>query len=130
LALDPASRIIATDSAVILYWQRRYDDADRQLKHVIEMDSGFSEAYLWRARVLLQQKRFGEAIAALETANRLNPRSSTIPPTLAYAYGLAGQRTKASALLQQLLHASPPSAWGYWSRLYRYGRESESTRLA
>jgi Flp pilus assembly protein TadD len=44
LALDPGSRIIATDWGAILFWERRYAEAYRQLSKVIAMDSGFSEA--------------------------------------------------------------------------------------
>ncbi len=55
LVLDPRSRIIATDWGAILLFERRYDEAYRQLSKVIAMDSGFSEAYLFRGKVLLQQ---------------------------------------------------------------------------
>jgi TolB-like protein/DNA-binding winged helix-turn-helix (wHTH) protein/Tfp pilus assembly protein PilF len=106
LTLDPGSRIIATDWGAILYWERRYDEAYQQLCRVIALDSGFSEAYLWRGRVLLQQGNYREAIADLETAHRINRGSQTISPTLAYAYGLSGDRAKANAQLRSLLAES------------------------
>jgi TolB-like protein/DNA-binding winged helix-turn-helix (wHTH) protein/Tfp pilus assembly protein PilF len=106
LTLDPGSRIIATDWGAILYWERRYDEAYQQLCRVIALDSGFSEAYLWRGRVLLHQGNYREAIADLETAHRINRGSQTISPTLAYAYGLSGDRAKANAQLRSLLAES------------------------
>jgi tetratricopeptide (TPR) repeat protein len=106
LALDPASRIIATDWGVVLYWERRYDEAYQQLSKVIAMDAGFSEAYLWRGRVLLQQGTYSAAIADLETAHRLNHASQIISPTLAYAYGFSGNRAKANSQLRSLLAES------------------------
>jgi TolB-like protein/DNA-binding winged helix-turn-helix (wHTH) protein/Tfp pilus assembly protein PilF len=106
LTLDPGSRIIATDWGAILYWERRYDEAYQQLCRVIALDSGFSEAYLWRGRVLLQQGNYREAIADLKTAHRINRGSQTISPTLAYAYGLSGDRAKANAQLRSLLAES------------------------
>jgi TolB-like protein/DNA-binding winged helix-turn-helix (wHTH) protein/Tfp pilus assembly protein PilF len=106
LALDPRSRIIATDWGATMVFERRYDEAYQQLCKVIAMDSGFSEAYLWRGKVLLLQGKYREGIADLETAHRINPGSQTISPTLAYAYGLSGDRVKANAQLRSLLAES------------------------
>src|SRR5579863_6104026 len=106
MALDPRSRIIATDWGVILFFERRYDEAYQQLSKVIAMDSGFSEAYLFRGKVLLQQGKYREAIADLEIAHRINDGSQTILPTLGYAYGLSGDRAKANAQLHSLLAES------------------------
>jgi tetratricopeptide (TPR) repeat protein len=106
MALDPASRIISTDWGVVLFWERRYDEAYQQLSKVIAIDAGFSEAYLWRGRVLLQQGKYAAAIADLETAHRLNHASQIISPTLAYAYGVSGNRAKANSQLHSLLAES------------------------
>ena len=103
LTLDPGSRIIATDWGAILFWERRYDEAYQQLSKVVAMDPAFSEAYLWRGRVLLMQGNYRDAIADLETAHRINHGSQTVSPTLAYAYGFSGDRAKANAQLRSLL---------------------------
>jgi TolB-like protein/DNA-binding winged helix-turn-helix (wHTH) protein/Tfp pilus assembly protein PilF len=106
LALDPASRIIATDWGTVLFWERRYDEAYKQLSKVIAMDAGFSEAYLWRGRVLLKLGKYPAAIDDLETAHRINHASQIISPTLAYAYGVSGNRAKANLQLHRLLAES------------------------
>ena len=62
-----------------------YDDAYKQVSKVTAMDAGFSEAYLWRGRALLQQGEYPAAVADLETVHRLNQASQIISPTLAYA---------------------------------------------
>jgi tetratricopeptide (TPR) repeat protein len=120
MALDPASRIIATDWGVVLFWERRYDEAYQQLSKVIAMDSAFSEAYLWRGKVLLQQGKHSAAIVDLETARRLNPASQIISPTLAYAYGLSGNRARASAQLHSLLAESRQRYVSAWAIGYVY----------
>jgi Tfp pilus assembly protein PilF len=120
LALDPGSRIIATDWGAILYWERRYDEAYRQLCKVIATDSEFSEAYLWRGRVLLQQGNYRDAVVDLETAHRINQGSQTISPTLAYAYGFSGDRTKANAQLRSLLAESRRRYVSPWAIGYVY----------
>jgi tetratricopeptide (TPR) repeat protein len=106
LALDPGSRIIATDWGAVLFLERRYDEAYQQLCKVIVLDSGFSEAYLWRGKVLLQQGKYRDAIADLETAHRINHGSQIISPALVYAYGSSGDRAKANAQLRSLLAES------------------------
>lgn len=115
LALDPSSRIIVTDLGVVLYFQRRYDEAYQQLTKAMTLDSGFSEAYAWRGRVLLQRGKYSDAIADIETAYRISPTSRTIAPILAYAYGLSGNRAKAQSRLQSLLAASEQKSVSPWS---------------
>jgi Flp pilus assembly protein TadD len=73
---------------------------------VLAKDPEFTEAYLWRGRALLQAGRHKEAVADLETAYHLNPTSQTIPATLAYTYGLTGNRAKANSLLRRLFAES------------------------
>jgi TolB-like protein/DNA-binding winged helix-turn-helix (wHTH) protein/Tfp pilus assembly protein PilF len=111
LVLDPVSRIIATDQGVLLYWERKYDDAYQQLTKTLALDSGFSEAYLCRGKVLLQQGKYKDAMADLETAYRINPANPAIPTNLAYGYALAGNRTKAESKLHSLLSTSKKNSW-------------------
>jgi lipopolysaccharide biosynthesis regulator YciM len=92
-----------------------YDEACQQLSKVIAMDAGFSEANLWRGRVLLQQGKYPAAVGDLETAHRINHASQIISPTLAYAYGVSGNRAKANSQLRSLLAESRQryvSPWG------------------
>jgi TolB-like protein/DNA-binding winged helix-turn-helix (wHTH) protein/tetratricopeptide (TPR) repeat protein len=111
LVLDPVSRIIATDQGVLLYWERKYDEAYQQLTKTLALDSGFSEAYLCRGKVLLQQGRYTEAIADLEAAYRINPANPAIPANLAYGYALGGNRTKAESQLHLFLSAPKKNSW-------------------
>jgi TolB-like protein/DNA-binding winged helix-turn-helix (wHTH) protein/Tfp pilus assembly protein PilF len=115
LALDPASKIIATDWGATLYLQRRYGEAYRQLSKAIAMDSNFSEAYLWRSKVLLQQHKYADGIADIQTAERITSNSQTIPPYLAYAYGVSGNRREARARLQNLLVLSQKEYVSPWA---------------
>ena len=105
---------------MVLFLERRYQEAYEQLSAVIEMDSGFSEAYLCRSRVLLQQHKYSEAIADLEMARRINPSSHTILPTLGYAYAISGRRSQAEASLRQMLAAERDHAASPWGVGYVY----------
>jgi TolB-like protein/DNA-binding winged helix-turn-helix (wHTH) protein/Tfp pilus assembly protein PilF len=129
LALDPASRIIATDWGATLFFERRYDEAYRQLSHLIEIEPGFSEARLWRGKGLLQQGKFQAGIDDLETASRINPANFHISATLAYAYGVSGNRAKAHAQLQSLLAESRMryiSSWAIGFAYFGAGEKQQS----
>ncbi len=111
LLLDPVSRIIASDQGVLFYWERNYEEAYQQLTNALALDSGFSEAYLNRGKVLLQQGKYRDGITDLETAYRINPANPAIPTNLAYGYALAGDRTKAESQLHAFLSESNQNAW-------------------
>ena len=62
----------------------------------------------------LQQGKYKEGIADLETAHRINPISLTIQATRAYAYGLSGNRAAAEAQLQSLIAESRATYVSPW----------------
>lgn len=100
-ALDPASRIIATDWGVALYSERRYDEAYQELSKVIELDPEFSEALEWRGLVLLQQARYDAAIADFRRATRIDSSPRRLSH-LGFAYGVAGKTAQAQLTLRRL----------------------------
>jgi eukaryotic-like serine/threonine-protein kinase len=100
-ALDPVSRIIATDWGVALYSERRYDEAYQELSKVIELDPEFSEALEWRGLVLLQQARYDDAIADFRRATRIDSSPRRLSH-LGFAYGVAGKTAQAQLILRKL----------------------------
>ena len=114
IALDPVSRIIATDWGQVLRFERCYDDAYVALSQVLEMDPGFSEAYNERGLTLLHQRKFAAAIADLEAAKRIDntPRRLAL---LAYGYGLAGQEDRARMALRELQSFGGSAYVGSWA---------------
>jgi eukaryotic-like serine/threonine-protein kinase len=100
-ALDPVSRIIATDWGVALYSERRYDEAYQELSKVIELDPEFSEALEYRGLVLLQQKRYEDAIADFLRATRIDSSPRRLAH-LGFAYGVAGKPAEARLILRKL----------------------------
>jgi TolB-like protein/DNA-binding winged helix-turn-helix (wHTH) protein/tetratricopeptide (TPR) repeat protein len=101
LALDPVSRIIATDWGQVLRFERRYDEAYQELSKVLELDPEFSEALVERGLLLLSQRKYEAALADLEAARRVDktPRRLAL---LGYGYGLAGKRAQAKSALREL----------------------------
>ncbi len=114
LALDPVSRIIATDWGAILYFERRYDEAAQVLSKVIDLAPEFSEARMWRAMVLAEKRKYGQAIADLEVARQHDdtPRRLAM---LGWGCGVAGKRERAKSVLARLKVLSKQTYVSSWS---------------
>lgn len=105
-ALDPLSPIISTDAAANFYFSRRYNEAIRRLKRVLELDSGFLVARWYLGKSYGQRGNHQAGIAELEQAVRDSPASDWSKAYLGYAYGAAGQRDEARALLLEMTRQS------------------------
>jgi TolB-like protein/DNA-binding SARP family transcriptional activator/Flp pilus assembly protein TadD len=101
-ALDPLSPMIGTEVGRALWALGRSDEAIRQLQKVLLADPAFAEAHVTLGRVHVQQGRLAEAIVALQQAVELRGRDALDVAELAYAYGVAGRRSEAEALLMEL----------------------------
>jgi len=100
--LDPASIIVSAIAARPYYDARQYDLAIAQSLRTLELDSNFSRARYWLGLSYAQTSRLPDAIRELERAVALAP----IPlneAALGHAYGRAGEREKALAILRSLL---------------------------
>ena len=68
--LDPFSIIINSDVGKLLFFARRYDQAEAQLKETLRMDPAFMQAHVWLGTVYLMKHRFDEAIDRVQARNR------------------------------------------------------------
>ena len=92
--LDPFSIIINSDVGKLLFFARRYDQAEAQLKETLRMDPAFMQAHVWLGTVYLMKHRFDEAIA--EFKREIDGGQGL----MAYAYGMAGRKTEARQMLE------------------------------
>ena len=105
--LDPLSLIINTHYAWVYYFARRYDDAIEQYKRTLEMEPNFAIARVLMGGTYLQLQQYDAAIANIEQAIELTKRSSTeMVGMLGHAFGMAGRRDEAQAILAELLSSS------------------------
>jgi tetratricopeptide (TPR) repeat protein len=100
--LDPLSLIIQAASARSYYNARRYEDAIAQAKSALEIDSTFSRAHFWVGMANEQLGRPDEAIREFETTVLLGGPATIYLAALGHAYGVAGRRDKALAVLADL----------------------------
>jgi DNA-binding winged helix-turn-helix (wHTH) protein/tetratricopeptide (TPR) repeat protein len=98
--LDPLSVAIDTDRAYILHYYGRNDEALDAARVALEMNPGFPLAQFWRGRIYTEQRRYGEAKAALES---IGPLRSWTPAMAALGYleARAGDREAARHVLEE-----------------------------
>jgi TolB-like protein/Tfp pilus assembly protein PilF/predicted Ser/Thr protein kinase len=106
--LDPFSAIINTDVGKMLYFARRYDEAEIQLKETVQMYPDFPLAHYWLGHLYATQKRCDEAVQ--EFKKNGEETGSWLWGEMAYTYGLAGRRTEAEEMLATLRKRLAPAS--------------------
>lgn len=99
--LDPLSLVIHTNSGLMLYMARRYNEAIIRLKSTLEMDD-YPMAHLYLGFVYEQQGRFEEAIAELVQAAAHYSNTSLLITSYIHVYARAGELREARRLMAQL----------------------------
>lgn len=103
--LDPVSLRVDADLLFTLVIAGRYEEAIRESRAALDREPKFAAAYEWMGMAYAQQRRFAEAVGALEKAHRLDPNTE-IASFLGQAQALAGNRAEAEKLLHQIEAAS------------------------
>lgn len=104
--LDPLSNIINTWVGSRYFFARQYDKAIEQYRNAMEMDPGFVPVHLVLGEALEQKRMYQEAIAELAKAVSLSAGSPVYMASLAHAYGVAGKRSHAKKVFDDLRNLS------------------------
>jgi TolB-like protein len=99
---DPLNLFARTLFAVALWHAGRPDDAQVELRSVLEVDDSLPRALGTLGLVLAHQGRFGEALPFAERAYALAPSSSPIIGQLAALLVRTGSTSRADALIEKL----------------------------
>lgn len=100
--LDPLSLSINRDVAILLLFQRRYDEAIAQAQATISLDPTFAGGY-WALGLALEQKAlYAEAVEAFQKALIFSHGSPRMMGALGHGYALWGKREQAVAMLHEL----------------------------
>jgi TolB-like protein/DNA-binding winged helix-turn-helix (wHTH) protein/Flp pilus assembly protein TadD len=100
--LDPLSPIITTQVGWICFLMGRNEEAIAGCRKVLESYPDYMWAHWQLGLAHTQQSRYDQAVATLERAASLSGRNPAVLGGLAWAYGWAGERAKALALLAEL----------------------------
>jgi tetratricopeptide (TPR) repeat protein len=93
--------------AEMLYWARRYDEAEQQARATIEMDPNFAHAHRVLERVYDEKRMFPEAIAEGERSVALSGENTWMLLDLASTYALAGKAAEMKSCLNRAAKISP-----------------------
>lgn len=99
--LDPVA-VPVTDVAWILFFARRYDDAEGELRAQLAVKPDQVVALWYLGFVLIADGRAGEAIPPLEKAVTISRGSPGVMGVLVRAYAKAGRRKEALKMLNKL----------------------------
>ena len=100
--LAPASVRPRLVLAWMLNFDRHYEDAERELQTVLQMDGSYAMAHFRLGQVRIITRRWHEAIAPLESAVEITHRAPAALGLLAMAYGGDGRRADAEHLVDEL----------------------------
>jgi cytochrome c-type biogenesis protein CcmH/NrfG len=81
----PSNGFLARRLGVVLFLEGQFDDAAAAFRQAIQ-ESPYGEAFMAPGEVYLLRREFGRALAALESAEKMQPSSASIQADLADAY--------------------------------------------
>jgi serine/threonine-protein kinase len=105
--LEPLSPNVQTNVAWTYFGERRFPEAERELRRALELDPDALYP-LWACALMLRmQGQHEESVAILEKATALTDRGQTwYLGHLGWSYGAAGQRADALRILDELRERS------------------------
>ena len=105
LRLDPMSPVMNMNLGLRLAETSQLEKGIEQLKRTLAMEPGFNLIHAHLGNLYIGESRFQEGIAELQIANK-TLGGTWSKATLAYAYALSGDPTRAQDLLIELEEAS------------------------
>jgi DNA-binding winged helix-turn-helix (wHTH) protein/Tfp pilus assembly protein PilF len=108
--LDPLGRTIGVHIATILWWFRRYDEAEEQCTEALTIDPNFWYLHHQLGLIREQQGRPEEAIAEQRRAIELaREPANVLTAALARAYALGGARDESLRILRDITGPKAPT---------------------
>lgn len=104
--LDPLSIWTQITAGYVFYFNREYDRAVEKCQEVVEWDTNLAGGYDCLATSYLAKGLYEQAIVAAQKSSSLSDNDSTRLVGLGRACALAGRKTDALAVLEQLRQAS------------------------
>ena len=101
VVLDPISPVSHVSRAMILFRARRYEEAIRAGKLVLDLNPNHVNALWWLGVSYAGKRDFPKAVEALRKAANLN-RGSLFRAYLGYVYGVSGEKAKALESLEEI----------------------------
>jgi serine/threonine-protein kinase len=110
LELDPLSVVARWTRGYLLYYMRRFEDALDEYRTALALDPTFARVHIDVGLVFAMQGRFEAAIEEIRKAIGLLEQSPALLASLGWAHGVAGDRSAAEKILEELRSAPPARA--------------------
>jgi tetratricopeptide (TPR) repeat protein len=121
LSLNPSDAVAEYQVAQILTARQEKAQAAAHFERAAELRPDFPEALIAVAKLRLDAKRYGDAIALLERTVKLQPRNETAHYTLMLAYRNAGRAADAQREKSELEKLQKPPEGEFTDFLKRLG---------
>jgi TolB-like protein len=105
MQLDPLSPVIALGEATVLYYARRYAEAQAECRRVIEIYPEFQFGHLDLGRALEAEGRLEEAEAAFASAARIAGADPLTHAPLGQIAGMRGDKARALDCARRLIES-------------------------
>jgi TolB-like protein/DNA-binding winged helix-turn-helix (wHTH) protein/Tfp pilus assembly protein PilF len=103
VALDPLAPTATTSLGVRYYYAKRPEEAIQQFQKTLEIAPAFPVAHWGLAQSYRLLGRLGEHVEELQRAAALSGNSTYMRAHLAYGFAVAGNRTRAEAMRDELV---------------------------
>ncbi len=110
--LDPLSPIISSNAGLYSYYEHNYDEAINKYKQTLQIEPDFWVAQHYLALAHVQKGMYTDAIAELRSLIKVSltepvpdkviETETEAAASLGFAYGMAGKRAEAQAILEKL----------------------------
>lgn len=103
LSLDPLSILFRVHLGFLFYLQGWHEHSIAQFRKVLEMNPGYYLAHAMMGPVYTQMGRFDEALNCYERARKADADSKFVDSLEATTLAAAGERVKATAMLDDIV---------------------------
>ncbi|MCO6509349.1 MAG: winged helix-turn-helix domain-containing protein [Aridibacter famidurans] len=131
LAIDEELAEAHTSLAYTLaFYDREFDEADRQFRRAIELDPNYPTAHQWYGEFLAAVGRFPEARREFEIAQSLDPTSLIVRSDLAGHFYFTRQYDLAIRESEKIISLDPSFPYGYVFKWLALTQKREETAAA
>ena len=97
----------ATLADVLLEFDWKFEESEREFKRAIELDPNYATAHHWYAEFLLGMGRRDEALAEIKRAQECDPLSLIINSMIGIVHALRGDYAEAETQLKKTIEMDP-----------------------